>query len=83
MSSKVLRRISPRARGAVARQPAAASAAFTAARPSSTVAEATCAMGRAVAGSSTSKRPPSEASISWPPIQRPVGTERLAESSLA
>ena len=84
MSSNVLRRISPRARGAVARQPAAAAcAASTAARPSSTVAEATWAMGRPFAGSSTSKRPPSLAPVSRPPIHRPVGTERLAESSLS
>jgi hypothetical protein len=72
ISSKALRRISDRARGAVAAQEAAASkAASTAAMASSTLPSATDAMTSPVAGSSTSKRdaadthlPPMNSSVS-------------------
>ena len=60
ISSNALRRISARSRGAVAAQPAAAaSAASTAASASSTVPLATEVSTPPVAGSRTSKRPPS------------------------
>src|SRR6185437_7898617 len=52
----------------------AASAASTAALASSIVALATEAMVRSVAGSTTSKRPPSDDLRHLPPIQRSVGT---------
>src|SRR5262252_3678704 len=75
ISSKALRRISARSRGLRAAQPSnAASAASRAALASSTVALATDAILRSVAGSITSKRPPSEALRHLPPIQRSVGT---------
>src|ERR1700716_2250698 len=73
--SKALRKISARSRGLRAAQPSKASlAASTAALASSTVALATEAIVFSVAGSMTSKRPPSEALRHLPPIQRSVGT---------
>src|SRR5437016_5692660 len=75
ISSKDLRRISARSRGFLPAQPAKASlAASTAALASSTVALATEAILFSVAGSRTSKRPPSEALRHLPPIQRSIGT---------
>src|SRR5215467_6640455 len=75
ISSNDLRRISPRSRGFLAAQPGnAAPAASTAALASSTVALATEATVFSVAGSTTSKRPPSDALRHFPPIQRSVGT---------
>src|SRR4051794_21692832 len=74
ISSKARRRTSARSRGAVAAQPAAAaSAASTAARASSTVPSATAVSASPVAGSTTSKRPPSEAGTALPPISRSSG----------
>ena len=75
ISSKALRRISARSRGLRPAQSAnAACAASTAAMASSTVALATEAMVFSVAGSMTSKRPPSDALRHLPPIHRSVGT---------
>src|SRR5262252_10597953 len=75
ISSKDLRRISARSRGFLPAQPSKASlAASTAALASSTVALATEAILFSVAGSSTSKRPPSEDLRHLPPIHRSVGT---------
>src|SRR5438876_4265376 len=75
ISSKDLRKISARSRGFLAAQPGKASlAASTAALASSTVALATDAIVFSVAGSSTSKRPPSDDLRHLPPIQRSVGT---------
>src|SRR5438034_8189286 len=75
ISSKDLRKISARSRGFLAAQPGKASlAASTAALASSTVALATEATVFSVAGSSTSKRPPSNDLRHLPPIQRSVGT---------
>src|SRR5262249_43558368 len=75
ISSKALRRISARSRGFRPAQPSkASSAASSAALASSTVALATEAILRSVAGSITSKRLPSEALRHLPPIQRSVGT---------
>src|SRR5689334_16135632 len=75
ISSNALRRISPRSRGFFAAQAGcAAAAASTAALASSTVALATEATVFSVAGSITSKRPPSDALRHLPPIQRSVGT---------
>src|SRR5258707_15296793 len=75
ISSKDLRRISARSRGFLPAQPGKAPlAASTAALASSTVALATEAILFSVAGSMTSKRPPSEDFFHLPPIQRSVGT---------
>src|SRR5262245_31331863 len=75
ISSNDLRRISARSRGFLPAQPGnAPAAASTAALASSTVALATDAIVFSVAGSVTSKRPPSEALRHLPPIQRSVGT---------
>src|SRR5579864_4085070 len=75
INSNALRKISPRSRGFLAAQPGnAALAASTAALASSTVALATEATLFSVAGSITSKRPPSEAFFHLPPIHRSVGT---------
>src|SRR5262245_29781771 len=75
INSKALRRISARSRGLQPAQPSKApSAASSAAMASSTVALATEAILRSVAGSMTSKRPPSDALHHLPPIQRSVGT---------
>src|SRR5712671_2600819 len=75
INSNALRRISARSRGFFAAQGANASlAASTAALASSTVALATDAILFSVAGSMTSKRPPSDALRHWPPIHRSVGT---------
>src|SRR5271156_6619174 len=75
ISSYALRRISPRSRGFFAAQPGnAALAASSAALASSTVALATEATLFSVAGSITSKRPPSEDLRHLPPIHRSVGT---------
>src|ERR1700691_1386845 len=75
ISSKALRKISPRSRGFFAAQAGnAALAASNAAFASSTVALATEATLFSVAGSMTSKRPPSEDLRHLPPIQRSVGT---------
>src|SRR5215510_10478109 len=75
ISSKALRRISARSRGLRPAQPSKApSAASSAALASSTVALATDAILRSVAGSITSKRPPSDALRHLPPIHRSVGT---------
>src|SRR6516162_4195310 len=75
ISSNDLRRISARSRGFLAAQPAnAALAASTAALASSTVALATEATLFSVAGSTTSKRPPSDDLRHLPPIHRSVGT---------
>src|SRR5437660_1285046 len=75
ISSKDLRRISARSRGFLPAQPGKASlAASTAALASSTVALATDAILFSVAGSITSKRPPSEALRHLPPTHRSVGT---------
>src|SRR5262245_11151072 len=75
ISSNDLRRTSARSRGLRAAQPSKASlAASTAAFASSTVAFATDAILFSVAGSSTSKRPPSKALRHLPPIHRSVGT---------
>src|SRR6516164_3803413 len=75
ISSKALRRTSARSRGFFPAQPSKALlAASTAALASSTVALATEAILSSVAGSSTSKRPPSDAFRHLPPIQRSVGT---------
>src|SRR5271170_4029622 len=75
ISSNDLRRISPRSRGFFAAQPGnAALAASSAALASSTVALATDATLFSVAGSITSKRPPSEDLRHLPPIHRSVGT---------
>src|ERR1700730_10567883 len=75
ISSKDLRRISARSRGFLPAQPSkAALAASTAALASSTVALATEAILFSVAGSRTSKRPPSEDLRHLPPIHRSVGT---------
>src|SRR5271156_584230 len=75
ISSYALRRISPRSRGFFAAQPGnAALAASSAALASSTVALATEATVFSVAGSMTSKRPPSEDLRHLPPIHRSVGT---------
>src|SRR5579864_4589121 len=75
INSNALRKISPRSRGFLAAQPGnAALAASTAALASSTVALATEATLFSVAGSITSKRPPSDAFFHWPPIHRSVGT---------
>ena len=74
ISSKARRRISARSRGAVAaHDSAAASAAATPAIASSTVPLATEAISSPVAGSLTSKRPPSEAGRRLPPTQRSRG----------
>src|SRR5205814_5900652 len=73
--SKDLRNTSARSRGFLPAQPSKASlAASTAALASSTVALATEAILVSVAGSSTSKRPPSEDLRHLPPIHRSVGT---------
>src|ERR1700681_2548341 len=73
--SNDLRKISARSRGFLAAQPGnAALAASTAALASSTVALATEATLFSVAGSITSKRPPSEDLRHLPPIHRSVGT---------
>src|SRR5215475_5394574 len=73
--SNDLRRTSARSRGFFAAQPSNASlAAATAALASSTVALATEAILFSVAGSSTSKRPPSEDLRHLPPIHSSVGT---------
>src|SRR5438067_9519466 len=75
ISSKDLRRTSARSRGFFAAQAAnAPAAASTAALASSTVALATEATLFSVAGSSTSKREPSEDLRHLPPIHRSVGT---------
>src|SRR5467141_250058 len=75
INSYDLRRISARSRGLRPAQPSKASlAASTAAFASSAVALATEAILFSVAGSSTSKRPPSEALRHLPPIHRSVGT---------
>src|ERR1700687_4801882 len=75
ISSYALRRISARSRGFFAAEPGnAALAASTAALASSTVALATEATLFSVAGSITSKRPPSEDLRHLPPIHRSVGT---------
>src|SRR5262252_6511280 len=75
INSNALRRISARSRGLRPAQPSnAPSAASSAAFASSTVALATEAILRSVAGSITSNRPPSEALRHLPPIQRSVGT---------
>src|SRR3984885_811853 len=75
ISSKALRKISPRSRGFFAAQAGnGALAASNAAFASSTVALATEATLFSVAGSMTSKRPPSEDLRHLPPIQRSVGT---------
>src|SRR6202030_660538 len=75
ISSDDLRKISARSRGFLAAQPGnAALAASTAALASSTVALATEATLFSVAGSITSKRPPSEDFRHLPPIHRSVGT---------
>src|SRR5262249_49361677 len=75
ISSYDLRRISPRSRGFFAAQAGnAALAASTAALASSTVALATEATLFSVAGSMTSKRPPSEDLRHFPPIHSAVGT---------
>src|SRR5271155_320155 len=75
ISSNDLRKISPRSRGFFAAQPGkAALAASSAALASSTVALATEAILFSVAGSITSKRPPSEDLRHLPPIHRSVGT---------
>src|SRR5438477_12196864 len=75
ISSNDLRRISARSRGFLAAQPSKAwLAASTAVLASSTVALATDAILSSVAGSSTSKRPPSEDLRHLPPIHRSVGT---------
>jgi hypothetical protein len=69
MSSKALRRISPRSRGLRAAQPGNASlAASTAALASSVPALATEAIVASVAGSMTSKRPLSAAGRHLPPM---------------
>src|SRR6266568_2977089 len=74
-SSWDLRKISARSRGFLPAQPSkAAPAASTAALASLTVALATEATLLSVAGSMTSKRPPSEDLRHFPPIQRSVGT---------
>src|ERR1700681_1203720 len=75
MTSKALRRISPRSRGLRPAQPAkAADAASTAALASSMLALATEVILFSVAGSITSKRAPSDALRHLPPIHRSVGT---------
>src|SRR5437016_13234944 len=75
ISSKDLRRTSARSRGFLPAQPSkAALAASTAALATSTVALATEAILFSVAGSRTSKRPPSEDLRHLPPIHRSVGT---------
>src|SRR4029077_9139646 len=75
ISSKDLRRTSARSRGFLPAQPSkAALAASTAALATSTGALATEAILFSVAGSRTSKRPPSEDLRHLPPIQRSVGT---------
>src|SRR6202035_5152616 len=75
ISSKDLRKTSARSRGFLAAQPGkAALAASSAALASSTVALATDATLFSVAGSITSKRPPSEDLRHLPPIHRSVGT---------
>src|SRR5438067_12824181 len=75
ISSNDLRRTSARSRGFLAAQASnAPAAASTAALASSTVALATEAILFSVAGSSTSKREPSEDFCHWPPIHRSVGT---------
>ena len=81
ISSNARRRISDRWRGGVAAQPAAAAcAASTQARASSTVPLATLAITPPVAGSSTSKRPPSEAGTALPPMQRSSGRSGIRSS---
>src|SRR5262249_34478336 len=75
ISSNDLRNTSARSRGFLPAQASKASlAASTAALASSTVALATEAILVSVAGSSTSKRPPSEDLRHLPPIHRSVGT---------
>src|ERR1700728_2215724 len=75
ISSYDLRKISPRTRGFLAAHPGkAALAASRADLASSTVALATDATLFSVAGSITSKRPPSEDLRHLPPIHRSVGT---------
>src|SRR5215472_7916501 len=75
ISSKDLRRTSARSRGFLPAQASkAALAASIAALASSTVALATEAILFSVAGSRTSKRPPSEDLRHLPPIHRSVGT---------
>src|SRR5580658_5117312 len=75
ISSKDLRKTSARSRGCLSAQPGkAALSASSAALASSTVALATDATLFSVAGSITSKRPPSEDLHHLPPIQRSVGT---------
>src|SRR6476469_1559942 len=75
ISSKDLRKTSARSRGFLAAQPGkAALAASSAALASSTVALATDATLFSVAGSITSKRPPSEDLRHLPPIHKSVGT---------
>src|SRR5580700_9197060 len=70
-----LRKISARSRGFLPAQPGnAACAASSAALASSTVALATDATLFSVAGSITSKRPPSDDLRHLPPIHRSVGT---------
>src|ERR1700728_400589 len=75
ISSYDLRKISARSRGFLAAQPGnAALAASSAALASSTVALAPEATLFSVAGSITSKRPPSDDFFHLPPIHRSVGT---------
>src|SRR5262245_15326856 len=75
ISSNDLRRISARSRGFLPDQPGDASmAASPAALASSAVALATEATVFSVAGSITSKRPPSDALRHFPAIHRSVGT---------
>src|ERR1700689_1787266 len=84
ISSNDLRKISARSRGFLAAQPGkAALAASSAALASSTVALATEATLFSVAGSMTSKRPPSLDFRPLPPIQRSVGTLARRLSYLA
>src|SRR6204780_4969059 len=84
ISSYDLRRISARSRGFLPAQPGnAALAASSAALASSTVALATDATLFSVAGSITSKRPPSLDLRHLPPIHRSVGTLASRLSSLA
>src|SRR5215470_6213364 len=86
ISSNALRSTSARSRGLRAAQPSnAALAASTAALASSTVALATEATLFSVAGSITSKRPPSDDLRHLPPIHRSVGTlaRRLSYMAMA
>ena len=77
ISSKARRRTSARCRGARGRPAGcAASAASTAASASSTVPSATEVITSPVAGSITSKRPPSDAARHWPPMSRSVNSDQ-------